>query len=44
MVDLDSQEVRSFVSNLLTKLLTLTWIFWNLRLYVVDSQIYVLNC
>jgi len=41
MVDPDSQEVRNLVSDLLTKLLTLTWMFWTLRLYVVDSQIYV---
>jgi len=43
MVDLDSQGVRGFVSNLLTKSLTLARLIWTLSECVVDSQIYLPN-
>ena len=38
MLDLYSQLVRDFLSNLLTELLTLTWLIWTLRKCVVDPN------
>jgi len=40
MVDLDSQQVRDLLSNLLTRFLTMTWLIWTLSLCVICSQIY----
>jgi len=40
MVDLDSQEVRDLLSNVLTQFLTMTWLIWTLRLCAICSQIY----
>ena len=38
--DLDSQSVRSLLSNLLTQFLTPTWSIWTLSVCVVYSRIY----
>jgi len=40
MVDLDSQDVRGLLSNVLTRFLTVTWLIWTLRTCVICSQIY----
>ena len=43
MVDLGSQDVRCFVSNLVTELLTPRWLIWTLSGCVVESWICWLN-
>jgi len=40
MVDLDSQDVRDLLSNLLARFLMVTWLIWTLRLCVICSQMY----
>jgi len=40
MVDLDFQIVRDLLSNVLTRFLTVTWLIWTLRKWVICSQIY----
>jgi len=37
MVDLDSQQVRDWLSNLLNQFLTVTWLIWTLRMCVICS-------
>ena len=44
MVDLDYQQVRGWILNLLAELLTLTWLILPLRQWAVSSQIYWPNC
>jgi len=43
-IDLDSQRVRGWLSNLLTKLLTPTWLTRTLRKCAILSRIYSPNC
>jgi len=43
MIDLDSQQVRDWLLNLLTRSLTVTWLIWTLSLYVIGSQIHWLD-
>jgi len=40
MVDLDSQDVRDLLSNLLILFLTVAWLIWTLSGCVICSQIY----
>jgi len=43
MVDLDSQQVRDLLWNLLTQFLTMTWLIWTPSLCVICSQIHWLD-
>jgi len=38
MVDLDSQQVRDLLSNVLTRFLTVKWSIWTLSECVICSQ------
>ena len=38
MVDLDSQDVRDLLSNLLTRFLMVTWLIWTFRKCVVALE------
>jgi len=40
MVDLDSQDVRDLLSNLLTRFLMVTWLIWTLSKCVICFQIH----